>query len=855
MRSCSTRGDQLRFVAQGPSLQEQMDFVIIITVVVSLFAVIGFAEPLAARLRLPYSVILAMLGVMIGVGATFFLHTDLTDALNPVAEAILGFPIRANIFLYLFLPTLLFQATLGMNLRRIIDDWVPILVMAVVAVVVATLFVGYALSWVSTLPLAGCLLIGAIISTTDPSAVVSIFRSIAAPSRLVRIIEGESLLNDAAAIALFVLFMGFVTLGMPDPDLGDALAQFPVLMLGGAFTGWVIARVALWFMALFANYDRAQISISVALPYLAYIGAEQSVGASGVIAVVAAGLTLNFLGPARLSPVSWTNLREIWDLLAHWSGSLIFILAALLIPRMLEEVRPTDFSLLAVVILAATAARAAVLYGLLPLLFKLRLSPVVELPYRTAILWGGLRGAVTLALALAVTESIRVPLEIKRLVGILATGYVLFTLIVQGTTLRRVISWLGLDKLSPLDDALSRQVVAVALQTVREDVAETSRNYELSHDIVRSEAKQFGERLEGAVRAAEESKDILDRDRITLGLIALAGAERDTILASVRERTISSRMGEQLLNAADRLIESTRTKGRSGYRQTTLEATNYGSSYRIAMILHNTFGVSRLLARMTADRFEYFLSQKLILRDLDDFISGRILRIHGRRVSDLLGEFLARRIEAVDKALDGLRLQYPGYADELERRFIRRTALRLEIREYTTMFDDGLIGRELFTSLMQDVSDRQSSVEYRPKLDIAVQKGELARQFPIFAELSKADLRKLSRVLRKTYFDAGEVIVARDSPPKSVFFIALGAVELKGAGQSWRLGRGDMFGQLAILTRKPFRTEARAIAPSIVLVLDEARFRRLLTRSKGLQEAVAAAAKKRGHVMPAVSDT
>jgi CPA1 family monovalent cation:H+ antiporter len=827
-----------------------MDIVIIITFVVSLFAIIGFAEPLAARLRLPYSVILAMLGVLIGAGATFFLQSDLTDALNPVAETILGFPIRSNIFLYLFLPTLLFQATLGMNLRRIIDDWVPILVLAVVAVVVATLFVGYALSWVSTLPLAACLLIGAIISTTDPSAVVSIFRSIAAPSRLVRIIEGESLLNDAAAIALFGLFIGFVTLGMPDPNLGDALAQFPVLMLGGAFTGWLIARIALWVMTLFSSYDRAQISISVALPYLAYIGAEQSIGASGVIAVVAAGLTLTFLGPGRLSPVSWTNMREVWDLLAHWAGSLIFILAALLIPRMLEEIRLSDFSLLAVVILAATAARAAVLYGLLPLLHILRLSPVVERPYRTAILWGGLRGAVTLALALAVTESLRVPLEIKRLVGILATGYVLFTLIVQGTTLRMVIGWLGLDKLSPLDEALSRQVVAVALQTVREDIAETSQNYALTHDIVRSEAKQFGERLDEAVREAEDSKDILDRDRVTLGLIALAGAERDAILGNVRDRTMSARMGEQLLNAADTLIESTRSNGRSGYRQSALQTTTYGPSFRIALILHNSFRISGPLARMTADQFEFLLSQKLILRDLDDFISGRIRRIHGRRVADVLEEFLVRRIETVDKALDGLHLQYPGYADELERRFIRRTALRLEQREYMSMFEDGLIGRELFTSLQQDLSQRQAAVEERPKLDIAVQKAELARQFPIFAQLSEADRKKLVRVLRTTFVDDGELILARNSPPKSVFFIALGAVELKGPGHTWRLGRGDMFGQMAILSRRPFRSEARAIAPSILLVLDETRFRKLLSKSQTLQDAVNAAEEKRGNDAP-----
>ena len=100
----------------------------------------------------------------------------------------------------------------------------------------------------------------------------------------------------------------------------------------------------------------------------------------------------------------------------------------------------------------------------------------------------------------------------------------------------------------------------MALQTVREDVARTTENYELSHDIVRSEAKSFGERLDGAVRTAEDSADILDRDRITLGLIALAGHERDTILARVRERTISARMAEQVLSDADRLIEGARSE-------------------------------------------------------------------------------------------------------------------------------------------------------------------------------------------------------------------------------------------------------------------------------------------------------
>ncbi|MEX2453062.1 MAG: cation:proton antiporter [Rhodospirillaceae bacterium] len=823
-----------------------MDIVVITAIAASLFLVIGIAEPVATRLRLPYSVILAAIGVLIGVAALFFLHTDLTDALKPVAEAIVGLPIRSHVFLYVFLPTLLFQVTLGVDLRRLLDDWVPILVLAVLAVVVATLAIGYALSWTGVLPLAACLLVGAIVSTTDPSAVVGIFRSIAAPRRLSRIIEGESLLNDAAAIALFGLFMGVVMAGVPDPTIEGALRRFPVLILGGALVGWLTARAAVWIMALMARHELAQITVSVALPYLAYVLAEQSFGASGVIAVVMAGLTLNHSGPGRLPPAAWVNLREVWDLLAHWAGALIFVLAAFLIPRLLGDVRLADMGLILVVTATAIAARAVILFGLLPLLSLVRLSPVVERPYRVAILWGGLRGAVTLALALAVTESSLVPAEIKRVVGILATGFTLFTLIVQGTTLRWLIGKLRLDRLSALDTALANQVIAVALQAVREDMSRTTDNYELTRETVRSEAKQFGERLDGAVKRAEESTEILDRDRVTLGLIALAAGERDLILARFRERAISARVSDRILSEADRLIEGTRLGGRVGYRRASRRSLGYGRGFRAAVFLHNRLRLSGPLARLTANRFEILLSQRLILRDLHGFIDTRIRRIHGRRVAELLHEQLERRASAVERELEGLRLQYPGYAEDLERRFIRRTALRLEEREYDALREDGLIGSELHMSLMQDIATRRMSAEGRPHLDLAIQKAELVRRLPVFANLDEVELKRLGRALVTRYVASGESITRKDQTLRRVYFIASGAVELETAGQVHRLGRGEMFGQMAILTKRPHRTEVRAIAPCTLLMLDEARFLRLLQRSKALQEAVRASAVKRG---------
>ncbi|WP_092424743.1 cation:proton antiporter [Alloyangia pacifica] len=824
-----------------------MDVVIVTAVIASLFLVIAAAEPLAARLRLPYSAILAILGTLIGSAAIFFLRTDLTDALNPIAAAIINFPIRSNVFLYVFLPTLLFQATLGMNLRRMLDDWVPILVLAIVAVVAATLFVGLALSWTSSLPIMACFLVGAIVSTTDPSAVVGIFRSIAAPRRLVRIIEGESLLNDAAAIALFGLFMGFVMEGVPDPTPLGALTQFPMLLGGGALAGWMVAQGAIGAMALLERYEKAQLSVSIALPYLAYIGSEQIFGASGVIAVVVSGLTLNLVGPGKIPPTAWANLKDVWDILSHWAGALIFILAALLIPRLLEDVHYTDFALVLVVVFAAMAARGAILSGLLPILRLLRLSPRIERPYRIAILWGGLRGALTLALALAVTESFRVPIEVKRLVGILATGFTLWTLLVQGTTLTWVIRKLGLDKLAPLDQALSNQVVAVALQTVREQVSTTTDTYGLDRDIVRSEAKRFGKRLDQAVKTAEEGDEILDRDRITLGLIALAGAERDATTARIRERILSLRLAQRALSDCDRLIEGARSEGRTGYQRAAKASLAYGPTFRAALFAHNRLHISGPLARMTADRFDRLLSQRQILRDLEGFIDGRIRRIHGRRVADLLRELLTRRREAAETALEGLRLQYPGYAEELERRFIRRTALRLEEGEYDTMHDDGLIGAELYTALKQDLARRRAKSEERPPLDLSVQRAELVRQFPLFADLEEKEIRPLARSLRTRYAAPGDVIIRRDSTAREVWFIASGALEQQAGGQTFRLGRGEMCGQLALLTpRRRRRSEVRAIAPSTLLRLDESRFKRLLKRSEKLREAVRRSAERRG---------
>ncbi|TVS01295.1 MAG: sodium:proton antiporter [Rhodobacteraceae bacterium] len=823
-----------------------MDIIALVAALAILFIVIGISEPLSERLRLPFTVSLAIVGAIIGAGALTLLSSDMGDALNPTVRRFLELPIRSNVFLYVLLPTLLFQVALMVNARRMLDDWVPILVMAVGAVVVATFVIGYALSPFTALPFAACLLIGAIVSTTDPSAVVSIFRNIAAPPRLTRIVEGESLLNDAAAIALFGFFLTFVQLGVPDPSLQEALVIFPWLVLGGVGLGLILARVATNFMALIPTFPRAQVSISVALPYLTYILAEQVLQTSGVIAVVTAGLALNLLGPARLTPTSWTYLREVWEVLAYWAGALIFILAALLIPRLMGDLRPSDVYLIGIIILAAFVARAVILWGMLPLLSRLSLSPAVEPTYRAAILWGGLRGAVTLALALAVTESVLVPPAIKREVGILATGFTLFTLLVQGTTLRWVIARLGLNRLPRLDQALSHQVIAVALQNVREEIAGTMRGYQLPQEVVRSEAKRFAQRLDMAVELAETAEEIPDRERITLGLVALAGRERDLIIDNFRQQIFSMRLVDRMLTDVDRLIEQTRGGGRNDYRIAARRALGYGRAYRLAVWLHNRLRWSKALEQMTAERFEILLNQRLILRELHGYIDRKIRRIHGRRVADLLHELLRRREEETDAALDGLRLQYPGYAEDIKRRFIRRTSLRLEEREYETLFDDGLISRELHSTLRNRLNVQRIKLEARPPLDFALQRDAFLRAFPLFAGMSEAQRNKLSRALRTLHVEPGTILIRKGEVARQVYFIASGAVEMERKGQKQRFGRGEFFGHIGMLTGKPRSAMVSAITHCTLFTLDEIRFKRLLARNRSLRVAVEASAIARG---------
>ncbi|MFA7431356.1 MAG: cyclic nucleotide-binding domain-containing protein, partial [Rhodospirillaceae bacterium] len=162
------------------------------------------------------------------------------------------------------------------------------------------------------------------------------------------------------------------------------------------------------------------------------------------------------------------------------------------------------------------------------------------------------------------------------------------------------------------------------------------------------------------------------------------------------------------------------------------------------------------------------------------------------------------------------------------------------------LYQDGLIGRELHTTLKQELGEKRTRAEARPTLDLAVQKTILVSQFPLFGDMDEESRTKLARALKTRYVQPGDVLMRRGDVSREVCFISSGAVEVETAGQKNKLGRGEMFGQLSLLNHPTRRTQVTAISHSVLLVLDEARFRRLLDRNEMLRGAVAKGAERRG---------
>jgi CPA1 family monovalent cation:H+ antiporter len=802
------------------------DTTLVLLVIAGLLVVVGISQPLAIRLRLPPSVLLAALGVAIGALPAVFGRMGLSGPVDFAAGLFADLPVNSATFIYVFLPLLVFEAGIATDVRRTIEDVTAILFLAVIATLITTAVIGFALWPFAQVPLVVCLLLGAVVATTDPAAVIAIFRDVGVPARLTRLVEGEALLNDAAAISLFVVLLAMILSGR-EPNTMGGLGEFAVSFVGGGVVGFFAGRVLLWIIAKVGDDRLAEATLTLAFSYLAFIAAERLFHVSGVVAVLVSALTLTALAPSRIAPENWSFLTELWEQIAFWARSLIFILASILVPRLLVDIGYRDVFLLAVLIAAAIGARVFSLFVLLPPLERFGLTQHMAASYKVVIIWGGLRGALTLILALAVTENPALPEHIQRFIAVLATGFVLFTLFINGTTLRLVISFLGLDQLSPSDEALRDRILALSYGETREAANQIAHAHALSAPAIAQVLASYEART-GAGNAGGVGKQTLsERDGLVIALVALGNRERVLLLEMRRDQIASPAAMQVMLGSADAIREAARSQGREGYRRASEEALAFPVSFSAAYFVYRRFGIVRPLAGRLADRVEVLLIMRSVIARLRPFNEQQIRSIFGNAIAGVIGAILDERQEAVAGALDALRRQYPDYAAELEARFLRQSTLRHEITRYQSLFEEGLIAHEVYENLKRNVLGARVAPQ-RPRFDIGLDTHQLVKRLDILTSLDQDQLDRVCLLLRPRFAVPNDRILRKGDRGDAVFFISSGAVEVILPDRRVRLGSGEFFGEMALLSGRPRRADVVALTYCQFLVLRRSDFDRFM---------------------------
>lgn len=353
-----------------------------------------------------------------------------------------------GLILSIFLPPLLFEAAWNLKWSNLKQDLLPISLYAIFGVLISIAGIAISLDRFAGLPLTTALLIGASLSATDPVSVTALFRELGVGERLTTLMEGESLFNDGMAVVAFSFLVAF-SLGQGNLEFQPALLQFVTVVGIGIGVG---AALGFGISYLTQRFDLPLVEQSLTLvsAYGTYLIAED-LGGSGVIGVVTAGLILgNFGSRIGMNPRTRLIVSEFWEFLAFFVNSIVFLLIG-------DQIRfgllGENLVTIATTVAATIATRAIAIYGLGWLTNRLGNSKI-PIPDQTVLWWGGLRGSVSIALALSV------PVMLPEREEIVATvfGVVLFTLLVQGLTAQPLLAKLQLLGDRPLRQRYSELI-------------------------------------------------------------------------------------------------------------------------------------------------------------------------------------------------------------------------------------------------------------------------------------------------------------------------------------------------------------------------------------------------------------
>ena len=495
-----------------------------IQILISLLAVTAAVGVVAARLTIPPAILLVITGLILAVAPGL-----------PAVE------LAPELVLLLVLPPIIYWSAVAMSWREFRFNLRPIVLLAVGCVVFTTIAVAGASHWLLGFAWPVGFLLGAIVSPPDAVAPLSIARRMQLPRRILVVLEGEGLANDATALILYRFAVAAVSVGAF--SFQQAVGTFAAIVAGeivwGIGVGWLMLRLRRW-----VNDPRIEITLSILTPFLAYWPPEQ-LGGSGVLATVTTGLYISWNGLRLISAATRLQGVFFWDFFIYLVEGMVFLITGLQARTLIVHIGNYSVSELAVsaavVSAVVIAARFVWMYPatylprwLFPAIRRKDPSPPWEVPFVLA--FTGVRGVVSLAAALAIPFTIAngQPFPDRALIFFLTFSVILVTLVGQGLMLPTVIRALGLahagsrERHANLIEEQQARRRAIEVVIARLDQLAVERD--LSEDTIRPLRARHRDRLRHIGEQSDENdghgKLAELQDEIELLLIA---AERQEI--------------------------------------------------------------------------------------------------------------------------------------------------------------------------------------------------------------------------------------------------------------------------------------------------------------------------------------
>jgi CPA1 family monovalent cation:H+ antiporter len=619
-----------------------------------------------------------------------------------------------------------------MNVRRLVAESGLVLLLAIGSFLLSAITIAALLYWCLwalgfTVPFLYTLLFGALISATDPVAVLALFKEYGAPRRLALIFEGESLFNDATAVALFLIILGLLTSGaaIGSMTILAGLGQFATMLIGGVLFGLLVGFGFAYLVGLARESEIASITLTIVLAHITFILAEflstvplvddVTIPLSPIISTTVASLLMGNYGRAKIHPRAEEFVSRLWEQLAFMANSLIFILIGILIVDTSLFATTTLF-IIAVTVLIVALARALSIYPILAL-YNLGQSAntVVPRSWQHVLAWGSLRGALAVTMVLLVPSDLtlpgwNLPLTPAELLLALTVGCIAATLFIKAPTISPLMRRLALDRLTPMEELEYQEARALMHQEVAHQLERYLTRGYVDTDIAEQLMAEHRAAFRSACDQVQQLPDTGTQDLAVrvLRLYAI-GIEKRWLKELYHHQEVSEAVYRHLagkLQLQQDAIEhgnlapdtSLHTDGRDVFEQI---AGTIRSSHR-----SNT-------PASVGDRYMYYRAQAIISRKvLKELTTVHTTAAHSIFTSTAVEHVLTLYTtfkERSEAKLTALASDHPETAQHLAYTLAEHSVHTIEERVLADIYHKELITPKLYITLTDEIRAEQTS--------------------------------------------------------------------------------------------------------------------------------------------------